>query len=234
MDSNILREHWDKVYTTKGESEVSWFQETPSQSLELLGLVGARPSCAIIDIGGGTSHLVDALSRQGFDNLTVLDISDAALGVARERLGDKASRIKWMSADVTKWQPSEVYDIWHDRAAFHFLTDQVDQAAYVQSLKRALRRGGHVIIGTFALDGPEKCSGLPVARQCAESLAALLGSEFVLIDSRRYEHRTPWQTAQKFQFSTFRHIGLRERCGFGRGAKAGWPAELLRSRSLPG
>ena len=148
--------------------------------------------------------MVDALVGQGFDNLTVLDISDAALSVARERLGDKASRIKWIAADVTKWRPAEAYDIWHDRAAFHFLTDRADQAAYVERLKQALRRGGHVIIGTFALDGPEKCSGLPVARQSAESLVALLGSEFVLIDSRRYEHRTPWRTMQKFQFSSFR------------------------------
>jgi SAM-dependent methyltransferase len=207
MDSNNLRAHWDKVFTTKGESEVSWFQETPSPSLELLGLVGARPSSAIIDVGGGTSRLVDALVGRGFDNLTVLDISDAALSVARERLGDKASRIKWIAVDVTKWQPAEAYDIWHDRAVFHFLTDRAHQAAYVERSKQALRRGGHVIIGTFALDGPEKCSGLPVARQSAKSLAALLGSEFVLIDSRRCEHSTPWRTIQKFQFSSFRHAG---------------------------
>jgi SAM-dependent methyltransferase len=207
MDSNILRAHWERVFTTKGESDVSWFQEKPLPSLEQLVLVGARPSSAIIDVGGGTSRLVDALVGQGFDNLTVLDISDAALSVARARLGDKASRIKWITADVTKWRPAEAYDIWHDRAAFHFLTDRADQAAYVQRLKQALRPGGHVIIGTFALDGPEKCSGLPVARQSAESLAALLGPEFVLIDSRRYEHRTPWRTIQKFQFSAFRRAG---------------------------
>jgi SAM-dependent methyltransferase len=203
MEANVLRAHWDTVYTTKGESEVSWFQETPSPSLGLLRLVGARPSSAIIDVGGGASRLVDVLMGQGIDNLTVLDISDAGLAAARARLGDKASRIKWIAADVTKWHPAEAYDIWHDRAAFHFLTDRADQAAYVQRLKQALRRRGHVIIGTFALDGPEKCSGLPVARQSAESLAALLGSEFVLIDSRRYEHGTPWRTIQKFQFSTF-------------------------------
>lgn len=204
MGNASRRGHWEGVYTSKGETEVSWFQETPSLSLELLRLVGAQPSSAIIDIGGGTSRLVDNLLAQGFVNITVLDVSEAALAAARARLHEEGGKVKWIAADMTQWQPSEAYDVWHDRAAFHFLTDPSDQTAYVQRLKQALRRGGHVIIGTFALDGPEKCSGLPVARHRGESLAALLGPDFVLFDSRRHEHTTPWKSLQKFQFSTFR------------------------------
>jgi hypothetical protein len=114
--------------------------------------------------------------------------------------------VKWIAADATQWRPPENYDVWHDRAAFHFLTREEEQTAYVQRLKQALRRGGHVIIGTFAPDGPQMCSGLPVARHDAESLSAILGAEFVLIGSRRQEHATPWRVVQKFQFSTFRRV----------------------------
>jgi 2-polyprenyl-3-methyl-5-hydroxy-6-metoxy-1,4-benzoquinol methylase len=204
MESGSRRGHWEGVYTTKSETEVSWFQETPAPTLELLGLIGARPSSAIVDIGGGASRLVDSLLAQGFENITVLDLSDAALAAAHARLGEKGDRVKWITADATKWRPSEAYDVWHDRSAFHFLTDPGDKTAYVQRLKEALQPGGHAIIGTFALDGPEKCSGLPVTRHSAESLGALLGPDFVLVDSRRHEHTTPWKSVQKFQFSTFR------------------------------
>lgn len=197
--------HWENIYTTKGDAEVSWFEETPSESLRLLQLVGAQPSSAIIDVGGGASRLVDNLLAQGFENITVLDLSAAALNSARARLGDKGEAVKWIVADATEWQPRDTYDVWHDRAAFHFLTNEKVQQAYIQRLKQALKRGGHLIIGTFALDGPEKCSGLPVARHSAESLSALLAPDFDLIDSRRHEHITPWQAVQKFQFSTFRY-----------------------------
>jgi len=196
--------HWEKVYTTKGESEVSWFQETPAPSVELIELVGARQSSGIIDIGGGASRLVDNLVSRGFEDVTVLDLSEAALASARSRLGDKASRVTWIAADVTTWQPSRTYDVWHDRAAFHFLTEPNDQAAYVARLRRALRVGGHAIIATFALDGPERCSGLPVSRYDAHALAATLGGGFELIDTRRHDHTTPWGAVQKFQFSAFR------------------------------
>lgn len=196
--------HWDGVYGAKAETEVSWFQETPEPSLDLLRLVGARPNDSVIDIGGGASRLVDYLLDQGFANLSVLDLSEAALATARVRLGERGSKVRWIAADVTNWEPGEVYDFWHDRAALHFLTDPADQAAYAARLKKALRVGGHVIIGTFALDGPEKCSGLPVMRHEANSLSALLGSGFALIDTRRHEHNTPWASVQKFQFCTFR------------------------------
>jgi len=204
MDITERRAHWEGVYTTKGEAEVSWFQETPSPSLELLALVGAHPASAIIDIGGGASRLVDSLVAQGFVNVTVLDLSEAALATARARLSREAGKVKWIAADVTQWRPMETYDVWHDRAALHFLTEPDDQAAYLRTLNEALRPGGHAIIGTFAPDGPEKCSGLRVRRHGAESLAALLGPDYELIDSRRHEHTTPWKSVQSFAFNTFR------------------------------
>ncbi|MGD0642997.1 MAG: class I SAM-dependent methyltransferase [Roseiarcus sp.] len=196
--------HWENVYTTKSEKEVSWFQETPAPTLELLALIGTTGRSAIIDIGGGASRLLDSLVSRGYEDITVLDLSPAALAAAKARLADKADRIQWIAADVTTWEPSRAYDVWHDRAAFHFLVDPADQAAYRDRLRRALRRGGHAIIGTFALDGPQTCSGLPVARHDASSLGALLGPDFVLIDSRRCEHATPRGAKQRFQFSTFR------------------------------
>lgn len=209
MNDGSRQQHWEKVYTTKGDNQLSWFQETPAASLELIELVGAIQSSAIIDIGGGASRLVDSLVSRGYEDMTVLDLSAAALASVRSRIGDKANRVTWIIADVTIWEPSRTYDVWHDRAAFHFLTDPNDQAAYVARLRRALRVGGHAIIGTFALDGPERCSGLAVSRYDAKALIATLGCGFELIDTRRHEHTTPWGAVQKFQFSTFR----RERDG---------------------
>jgi len=204
MSTTDRQAHWENVYTTKGETEVSWFQETPAPSLELIALVGASRQSAIIDIGAGASRLVDHLVSEGYEDLTVLDLSAAALAAAKARIGEKAQHVHWLAADATTWEPSRTYDVWHDRAAFHFLTGSADQAAYVARLLRALRRGGHVIVGAFALDGPEKCSGLPVARHDAKSLGRAFGAEFVLIDTRRSEHPTPWGATQRFQFSTFR------------------------------
>ncbi|MBX9459468.1 MAG: class I SAM-dependent methyltransferase [Rhizobium sp.] len=196
--------HWQNVYSTKTEDEVSWFQETPAPSLDLLALAGTGKDSAIIDIGGGTSRLVDRLLAEGYADLTVLDLSPAALETARARLGNAGERVTWIADDATRWQPARQYDIWHDRAAFHFLTAPEDQQAYVERLRGGLRIGGHAIIGTFAVDGPEKCSGLPVSRHSAETLAAILGPGFERLDTRRHEHATPWGSIQKFQFSTFR------------------------------
>lgn len=200
------RLHWENVYSTKGETDVSWFQESPAPSVELIHLVQAKQSDAIVDVGGGASRLVDSLLAEGFSDVTVLDLAAAALDTARKRLGAKGGEVTWIAADATLWEPPRTYDIWHDRAAFHFLTDAAQQAAYIERLKRALKMGGHLIMGTFALDGPEKCSGLPVTRHNTESLASLLGSGFELIDTRRYDHSTPWASVQRFQFSTFRRV----------------------------
>jgi trans-aconitate methyltransferase len=204
MNDASRQSHWESVYTAKSENQVSWFQETPAISLELIELVGAVRGSAIIDIGGGASRLADCLVSQGYRDVTVLDLSAAALASARSRIGGKADRVSWIAADVTSWEPPRTYDVWHDRAAFHFLTEAKDQTAYVVRLRRALHPGAHAIIGTFAPDGPEKCSGLVVSRYDADSLAATLGSGFALIDTRRHEHVTPWGATQKFQFSTFR------------------------------
>ena len=207
MNEETRKSHWQTVYTTKGENEVSWFQDNPALSLELIDLVRPAHDAAIVDIGGGASRLVDSLLARGFERLTVLDISQAALDVARARLGDRASRVQWVAADVTKWRPAQTFDIWHDRAAFHFLVDAADRAAYVARLKQAVRPGGHAIIGTFAIDGPEKCSGLPVNRYDAARLSVELGTGFALVHARTHDHVTPWKSEQRFQFCVFRRTG---------------------------
>jgi SAM-dependent methyltransferase len=204
MNDTSRREHWEHVYTTKGESEVSWFQENPAPSLELMTFAGATPRSAVIDIGGGASRFVDALVGMSFQAVTVLDLSEAAIAVAKARLGGRANQVKWVVADVTTWEPQQVYDLWHDRAAFHFLTEEHDRTAYVARLSKAVKRGGHAIIATFAPDGPERCSGLPVVRYDAESLGRVLGDAFELVETRRHEHMTPWGSEQRFQFSVFR------------------------------
>jgi trans-aconitate methyltransferase len=197
------KEHWETVYTTKDETDVSWFQDSPSPSLELIERLEPGNDAGIIDIGSGASRLVDSLLERGFRRLTVLDISQAALDLAALRLGRSASKVQWIVDDVTAWEPSQRFDIWHDRAAFHFLVDRADRAAYVARLTQALRPRGHVIIATFAVDGPEKCSGLPVYRTDAEGLAKELGDAFTLVDSRRHDHTTPGNSSQRFQFSVF-------------------------------
>lgn len=196
--------HWDNVYRSKAVDEVSWFQRTPEPSLTLIRLAGGTRTSAIIDVGAGTSNLVDTLLDLDFRDVTVLDIAQAALDQDRSRLGAAAVEVDWICADATGWQPKRSYDIWHDRAAFHFLTDPADQAAYAAVLKTTLKPGGRAIIGTFAPDGPEKCSGLPIVRHDAESIGKVLGADFELIDTRRHEHGTPWDSVQRFQFSTFR------------------------------
>jgi SAM-dependent methyltransferase len=203
MQSEGRQAHWEGVYTKKGENEVSWFQESPAPSLQLIAQVGATPASAIIDIGGGASRLVDNLIEQGFEDVTVLDLSEAALEAAKARLGGRAAQVQWIVADATVWEPLKAYDIWHDRAAFHFLTEDRDRAAYIARLEQALKVGGYAIIATFALDGPERCSGLPV-RYDPAGLGQTLGRAFQLVDTRRQIHATPWGSEQSFQFSVFR------------------------------
>jgi len=196
--------HWQNVYATKGEAEVSWFQENPAISLEMIRAANPDHGADIIDIGGGASRLVDALLQDGYRDIAVLDLSANALDAAKKRIGAAASAVDWIVADATTWQPVKTYDVWHDRAAFHFLTDPRDRTAYVGRLRTAVASGGHVIIATFAPDGPEKCSGLPVQRHDSASLAAELGPGFDLVETRSQIHRTPWQSTQAFQFSRFR------------------------------
>src|SRR5215510_686074 len=201
--------HWDSVYRAKREDEVSWFQASPTLSLDLIHATGVERSAPIIDVGGGASRLVDALSAEGFANLTVLDVSEAATEKTKVRLGARATGVTWIVADVTTWEPARTYDVWHDRAAFHFLTAPDDRVAYARRTLRAVRPGGHVIIGTFALDGPERCSGLPVVRHDAKSIGHVLGPSFELIETRHHEHQTPMGGNQKFQFSRFQRVSDR-------------------------
>ena len=196
--------HWQGVYSSKNETEVSWFEESPAISLDLIRRSGAHSGTSIIDVGGGASRLVDALLENGYRTISILDLSEKALSVARARLGPRASEVRWIEADVTRWEPEQKYDLWHDRAAFHFLIDPNDSRAYVERLMQGTSAGAQVIIGTFALDGPERCSGLPVARHDANSLKQALGKAFELEETRPYEHKTPWGSIQRFQFSRFR------------------------------
>lgn len=202
-----IEDHWQAVYASKGEAGVSWYQNSPSPSLELIIETGAKPREQVIDIGGGASHLVDALLERGHNDLTVLDLSPAALNVSATRLGAVARDVQWIAGDVRKWNPPRKFAIWHDRAAFHFLISAEARAAYMRNLRTGLAMGGHAIIGTFALDGPEKCSGLPVRRYSPDTLQRELGGEFNLVRSIPHSHRTPWGSEQHFQFSVFHRIG---------------------------
>jgi hypothetical protein len=198
------KEHWDQVYTEKAPSEVSWFQSEPRASLAVLDRFAVPVSSPFIDIGGGASNLIDALLARGWADVTVVDIAAPALAAAKARLGEAAASVQWEVADITRWQPSRRYGVWHDRAVFHFLTEPAQQAAYRDALLSGTAPDALVIIATFAPDGPEKCSGLTVQRHDAASLAAALGSEFTLLDDWREEHLTPWGLAQKFIWCVFR------------------------------
>jgi ubiquinone/menaquinone biosynthesis C-methylase UbiE len=197
------RDHWNTVYTTKGESDVSWFETLPAISLEMLEAAGLHQDTCVLDVGGGDSRLADSLAARGMDCLAVLDVSSAALSRAKQRLGAAAAVPIWIEADVTSAWSLKPMDIWHDRAVFHFLTTPVDRSRYVGHMREVLKVGGSAIVATFALDGPEKCSGLPVARYSPDTLAAELGDEFSLLESRPHLHRTPWGAVQSFQYSRF-------------------------------
>lgn len=198
------QDHWSRVYEEKAPSSVSWYQAEPEPSLRALDRFGARPSSSFIDIGGGASNLVDALLGRGWRDVTVLDIAAPALEAARARLGSEAGKVHWEVADITEWQPSRRYDVWHDRAVFHFLTAPEQREAYRRALLAGVSPGGLVIMATFALDGPERCSGLPVRRYDPAGLAAELGAAFRLIEGWREEHVTPWGSRQSFNWCAFR------------------------------
>ena len=202
------KDHWEKVYTTKASDAVSWFQPHADFSIGLINATGVCRDAAIIDVGGGASTLVDDLLATGYTNLSVLDLSAAALAAACYRLGEKASSVQWIEANITKANPPHhQFDIWHDRAVFHFLTSAEDRAAYVQAVFRAVKPGGHVIVATFAEDGPEQCSGLPVMRYRADELHAEFGEAFSLLSHTKEAHHTPSGTVQQFVYCYCRKIG---------------------------
>lgn len=198
MDS---KRHWEQVYSSKESDAVSWFQEHAEQSLRLIHNTNLGKDAAIIDVGGGASTLVDDLVAEGYSDLTVLDLSAAALAVAGQRLGNRAHAVHWLEGDVTRAEfPLHRFDIWHDRAVFHFLTEPAERHAYVEQVMRAVRPGGHVIVATFAEDGPEKCSGLPVMRYQPDSLHAEFGEAFLLVEHEKEAHHTPLGVVQQFVY----------------------------------
>ena len=193
--------HWEKVYGTKRADEVSWFQREPAMSLNLIRQVAHDRSARIIDVGGGTSSLVDRLTDDGYSNVTVLDVSATALAHARARLGTRGAGVGWLEADITTTTlPEKSVDVWHDRAVFHFLTNAADREAYIHLVRHAVRPGGHVIVATFAEDGPTKCSGLPVVRYSPASLHREFDGGFELVRSESEQHVTPSGQRQSFVY----------------------------------
>jgi len=194
------KKHWDQVYEGKSPLEVSWFQVEPVNSLELIQNAGLGKDEYIIDIGGGASVLVDRLLSCGYANLAVLDISSAALEHARQRLGSKARDVEWIEVDITAFTPPHAYALWHDRAVFHFLTEESDRKKYVEAIKRAVRPGGHIIIAAFAIGGPVACSGLDIVQYDAAKLLSVLGARFNLVEEAQELHMTPVGKEQKFSY----------------------------------
>ena len=197
--------HWEKVHAERASDAQSWFQQYPARSLELIASLGVERDAVIIDVGGGASGLTAELLCLGFSELWVLDVSAAALSSARRNLGERANRVHWVEADVNRAQlPSGYFDIWHDRAVFHFLVTPADRRTYVSTALRAIKPGGHLIMATFAEDGPERCSGLPVARYDAASLAAQFGDACKLLRTEKEIHRTPAGKSQSFRYCVLR------------------------------
>ena len=198
--------HWQHIYETTETDAVSWYQSEPAVSLELIDLLGIAPETGTLDVGGGASILVDRLVARGFTDLTVLDISPAALRASRQRVGDDAP-VTWLAEDLLTWEPTRMYELWHDRAVFHFLSGQ-EIEDYRNILCRALSPGGAVIMATFATDGPERCSGLPVTRYGPIELGAALGKEFEIVEHRREIHVTPSGIVQPFTWITARRTPI--------------------------
>ena len=195
------KQHWEQVYQTKPAEGVSWFQAHATRSLEIIRSIGGSADSRIIDVGGGASTLVDDLLDQGFRHVSVLDLSASALAVARKRLGPRAGLVDWRVGDICRARlPEQAFDIWHDRAVFHFLTSAGDRAAYVAQVMRSVKLGGHVIVATFAPDGPEQCSGLPVARYDPDQLHGEFGPAFELLEHASEAHKTPWGSLQHFVY----------------------------------
>lgn len=197
-------DHWNRVYDEKAHEDVSWFQQQPSASLAAIERNVKGNDGAFIDIGGGASLLVDHLAERGWKDLTVLDISGSALAVSKQQLSDQAATVQWIVADITRWRPERRYDVWHDRAVFHFLTLPAQRNAYRRALRSGTHKGSIVVIATFAPDGPEKCSGLAVKRYDSRALTNELGSDLELLEDWREMHQTPWGSGQSFNWCVFR------------------------------
>lgn len=201
------QEHWEKVYQTKGQNEVSWFREHLETSLQMIANSHVRRDAAIIDVGGGNSTLVGDLLAAGYVDLSVLDISAKAIADSKERLRENAGRVNWLVDDITAASlTADHFDVWHDRAVFHFLTSEKDRRKYVDLVLRALKRGGHIIVASFGVDGPQKCSGLDVVRYSPETMHDEFGSDFQLVESVGEVHATPFGTTQDFVYCYCRKL----------------------------
>lgn len=201
-----LKEHWENIYSNKKLEEVSWYQPTPETSLKFITEMDLPKNAAIIDVGGGDSFLVDNLLKLGYTNISVLDISGGALKRAKERLGKEAERVSWIEADASEFQPDKQYDLWHDRAAFHFLTDEDKIGSYLKTLENSVKPGGHVVLGTFSDKGPDKCSGIVIRKYSTEELGSLLSNDFEKLKCMNLDHHTPWDSVQNFSFCSFRKL----------------------------
>ena len=201
------QQHWEKVWSRDNPREVGWYQESPETSLSLVEKTGIDLDVRILDVGGGASTLVDGLLDRGFENIEVLDLTDAAFGHSRSRLGTRAERVTWTTEDVTTFRTDQPVDLWHDRAVLHFLTEERDRELYVQSLTESLDPAGHVIIATFALDGPRKCSGLKVVRYGPREITRLLGGSYQLLEIVHETHLTPGDIKQRFSYFRFQRQG---------------------------
>lgn len=204
MDDTLLKEHWENVYHAKAEHEVSWYQSYPATSMEIISSLNLPSNAAIIDIGGGDSHLAEALLEKGFTNIHVLDISASAIERAMTRLGANASKIHWIVSDVTELNTHAHFDLWHDRAAFHFLTTEDKISRYVALAEKTLSKDGYLVIGTFSESGPTKCSGLDIKQYSESTMAQRFGHAFDLVKCQRDNHITPSGTIQNFLFCSFR------------------------------
>jgi SAM-dependent methyltransferase len=204
MSITRRQEHWDGVYREKTPDQTSWYQADPAPSLALIGRARPDPDMALIDAGGGASLLADFLLERGFTRVTVLDISAGALQRARDRIGPDP-RVRWIISDITQFNPDLRYGLWHDRALFHFLTDPGDRAAYLAALRGALVPGGQLVLGAFAMNGPQRCSGLEVVRYDSSRLGRELGQEFELLEEMAHVHTTPWGAEQQFTFFRYRY-----------------------------
>lgn len=200
------KEHWEKIYETKEETDFSWFQPYPKTSIEFINLFELPKNAKIIDIGGGDSHLVDALIELGYTNISVLDISSKAIERAKKRLGDKAKTVQWIVSDVTEFETSEQFDFWHDRAAFHFLTSEVQIARYLAIVAKSIKPNGHLILGTFSEKGPKKCSGLEIKQYTETSMSSLFLKDFRRVKCVEENHSTPFNTIQSFLFCSFQKL----------------------------
>jgi len=196
------KQHWETVYETKNPNQVSWTQETPKTSLEFIKSFGLKKTAKIIDIGGGDSKLVDCLLDEGFENITVLDISAKSLEKAKARLGKKANKVNWIVSDITEFEPNMVYDVWHDRATFHFLTTNAQIKKYIETARKFV--DGFLTIGTFSKDGPEKCSGLMIKQYSEDELSSEFKNGFAKIKCVTEDHLTPFDTFQNFLFCSFK------------------------------